>query len=71
MPTPEDEDAHVLDAGVGEHALEVALAGHEHRRRRAIDSRPMHDQELARERAVAGGVADLVEAQDRAGTRSS
>ena len=30
----QDEDSHVLNAGVGEHAFEVALSDHEHGRNR-------------------------------------
>ena len=32
QPDAERQDAHVLDAGIGQHALEVGLAEDEHRR---------------------------------------
>ena len=70
---PEDQNAHVLDAGVGEHPLVVALTRHEdagHGHREEADP----DHELARERRLAARGDDLEEAQEReegaAGERS-
>ena len=60
----QDQDAHVLDAGVGQHPLEVALPDHEHRgdghRQQAHE-----DHDLAGELGFGAGAADLVDAQDR------
>ena len=58
------QDAHVLDAGVGQHALEVALPDHEdggdgHRQQ------AHEDHDLAGELGVGPGAADLIDPQDR------
>ena len=60
----EDQDAHVLDARVGQHALEVALPDHEdgrHRHRQQARRRPAARCAKAR---LARRRADLVDAQD-------
>ena len=60
----EDEDPHVLDARVREHPLEVALPGHERRRDRHRDEAEA-EEELARERPLAGRLHDAVDPQER------
>ena len=59
----QDQDAHVLDAGVGQHAFEVALPDHEdggdgHRQQ------PHEDHDLAGELGIGPGATDLVNPQD-------
>ena len=63
-PEPDHQDAHVLDARVREHPLEVALAYHEHggKRHRQQTHR---DQNLTRELRFPGSAANLVDPDNR------
>ena len=60
----ENEDAHVLDARVGEHPLEVALADHEDRGD-GHGEEAEGDEQAAREGPFARRAHDSVDAQER------
>ena len=61
---PEGKDAHVLDAGIGQHPLEIRLAEDEHGRHRHRDQ-PKEHQQLGTEGGQAGGRQQRVRAEDR------